>query len=175
MHSLGPRSALNRTQAATGIANLSTTCTPIVVAFLLSANTERGIYLGHTCTVASIYPGDPLLPTLVDDGFIVLVGSQAKSCIALALNDDVTRKVNAAQVVMIADILVGHQANPIALRVPFGASQDVMDVRRVLVLPPTISGCRDSSIAWDLPFSFLYFNTNELNHYTFLCKYTKEE
>ena len=35
-------------------------------------------------------------------------------------------------------------------------------------------GCRDSSIAWDLPFS-LYLNTNELKHYTFLCKYTKEQ
>ena len=34
--------------------------------------------------------------------------------------------------------------------------------------------CRDSSIAWDLPFS-LYVNTNELKHYTFLCKYTKEQ
>ena len=34
--------------------------------------------------------------------------------------------------------------------------------------------CRDSSIAWDLPFS-LYFNISNLKHYTFLCKYTKEQ
>jgi len=54
--SLGPGSALNRTQAATGIANLSTR-TPIVVAFLLSANPDR-IYLGHT---VAIYPGDACL------------------------------------------------------------------------------------------------------------------
>ena len=34
--------------------------------------------------------------------------------------------------------------------------------------------CRNSSIAWDLPFS-LYLNTSNLKHYTFLCKYTKEQ
>ena len=37
-----------------------------------------------------------------------------------------------------------------------------------------VDQCRDSSIVWDLPFS-LYLNTNELKHYTFLCKYTKEQ
>ena len=129
--SLGPDSALNRTQASTGIANLSTR-TPIVVAFLLSANPDR-IYLGHT--VVAIYPGDPLATTPVDNSFIVLVGSQAESCIALALHEDATRKVNAAPVATIlADIVAGHQANPITLRVPFGLSQDVADVRRVLLL-----------------------------------------
>ena len=133
--SLGPDSALNRTQAATGIANLSSR-TPIVVAFLLLANPDR-IYLGHTVT---IYPGDPLSTTPVDSSFTVLVGSQAESCIALALHDDATRKVNAAPVATIADIVAGHQANPITLRVPFGLSQDVANVRRVLLLPPTVSG-----------------------------------
>ena len=133
--SLGPDSALNRTQAATGIANLSSR-TPIVVAFLLSANPER-IYLGHT---VAIYPGDPLATTPVDSSFTVLVGSQAESCIALALHDDATR-INAAPVATIADIVAGHQANNrITLRVPFGLSQDVANVRRVLLLPPTVSG-----------------------------------
>ena len=37
-----------------------------------------------------------------------------------------------------------------------------------------VKECRDSSIAWDLPFS-LYFNISNLKHYTFLCKYTKEQ
>ena len=134
--SLGPDSALNRTQASTGIANLSTR-TPIVVAFLLSANPDR-IYLGHT--VVAIYPGDPLATTPVDNSFIVLVGSQAESCIALALHDDATRKVNAAPVATLADIVAGHQANPITLRVPLGNSQDVANVHRVLLLPPTVSG-----------------------------------
>ena len=106
------------------------------VAFLLSANPDR-IYLGHT---VAIYPGDPLATTPVDSSFTVLVGSQAESCIALALHDDATRKVNAAPVATIADIVAGHQANPITLRVPFGLSQDVADVRRVLLLPPTVSG-----------------------------------
>ena len=83
--SLGPDSTLNRTQAATGIANLSSRT--------LSANPDR-IYLGHTI---AIYPGDPLATTSVDNSFTVLVGSQAESCIALALHDDATRKVNAAR------------------------------------------------------------------------------
>ena len=68
-------------------------CTPIVVTFLLSANLDR-IYLGHT---VAIYPGDPLSPTPADNSFVVLVGSQAESCIALALHDDATRKVKAAR------------------------------------------------------------------------------
>ena len=72
-------------------------CTPIVVTFLLSANLDR-IYLGHT---VAIYPGDPLSPTPADNSFVVLVGSQAESCIALALHDDATRKVNAAPVATI--------------------------------------------------------------------------
>jgi len=102
----------------------------------LSANPDR-IYLGHTI---AIYPGDPLATTSVDNSFTVLVGSQAESCIALALHDDATRKVNAAPVATIADIVAGHQANPITLRVPFGLSQDVANVRRVLLLPSTVSG-----------------------------------
>ena len=47
---------------------------------------------------------------------------------------------------------------------------DDWDTNVIMMVIP----CRDSSIAWDLPFS-LYFNISNLKHYTFLCKYTKEQ